>query len=104
IEILPEALEKLMAYEWPGNIRELSKVIERAVTSRQSRYLTPKHFDFSRYVPKGSEADGAKVNSNRATPTYKEQMLENEKTVLLSALEQTGWNQAEAARKLGIHR
>jgi DNA-binding NtrC family response regulator len=104
IEILPEALEKLSQYDWPGNIRELSNVLQRALTMGHSQYLTPKHFDFSASVPKGLEADGAKVNSNRTGPTYKEQILGNEKSVLLSALEQAGWNQTEAAKRLKIDR
>jgi DNA-binding NtrC family response regulator len=47
IEIVPEAVEKLMAYDWPGNVRELVKTLQRAATLCRSRYLTPKDFDLS---------------------------------------------------------
>ncbi len=104
IEILPEALERLMEYDWPGNVRELSKVLQRALTMGHSQYLTPKHFDFSPFVPGGSEAVDSKEVNKKTVAFYKERMVKCEKELLLSALEESGWNLAEAARILKIHR
>jgi transcriptional regulator with PAS, ATPase and Fis domain len=104
IEILPEALEKLTTHNWPGNVRELSKVIQHAVTICQSQYLTPKHFDLSPHGSDGSETRGETDDKRKRVSTYREQMLENEKTVLLAALEQSGWNQAKAAKRLKLYR
>ena len=104
IEILPETLEKLTSYDWPGNVRELHKVIQRAVTICRSQYLTPKNFDLSPHGSNESKAGGAKVHKRRRVPTYKDQMLANEKSILLEALGQTGWNQANAAKRLKLNR
>jgi two-component system NtrC family response regulator len=103
IEVLPESLEKLTAYDWPGNVRELSKVIQRALTICQSQYLTPKQIELSSSAPSDSESH-EKKNESPVLGSYKEKMLEYEKTLLLSALEETGWNQSEAARRLKINR
>ena len=62
IEIVPEAVEKLMAYDWPGNVRELVKTLQRAATLCRSRYLTPKDFDLSASTAK------AAVLPTEATP------------------------------------
>ncbi|MGI6514963.1 MAG: sigma-54-dependent Fis family transcriptional regulator [Syntrophomonadales bacterium] len=40
----PSALELLKRYQWPGNIRELSNVIERAINMTSGSYLTEEHF------------------------------------------------------------
>jgi transcriptional regulator with GAF, ATPase, and Fis domain len=39
LEVLPEAMEALLAYRWPGNIRELKNVIERAVILSRGKVL-----------------------------------------------------------------
>jgi two-component system nitrogen regulation response regulator NtrX len=112
VEILPEALEKLISYDWPGNVRELAKVIHRALTTCQSQYLTPKHFDFLLSLNKNSKrVDGKSAyKEDPAIPTtsisgsYKERMNGYQKALLLSALEENGWNQTEAARRLGLSR
>ena len=41
-EISPEAMELLFNYSWPGNIRELQNVIERALILSEDRYIRPK--------------------------------------------------------------
>ena len=40
-QVAPETLEKLRAYSWPGNIRELANVLERGVVLAQSDTMTP---------------------------------------------------------------
>ncbi len=66
IEIVPEAVEKLMAYDWPGNVRELVKTLQRAATLCRSRYLTPKDFDLS-VAPKAAAAHTDVAESDVAT-------------------------------------
>ena len=105
--ILPEALEKLKAYDWPGNIRELGKAIQRAITGCQSHYLTPKHFDFigrpsHRADP---EEDRQKTTGmERKEKDYKSQVAECQKSIVLQALEENDWNKTKTAEQLGLNR
>lgn len=43
-EISPEGMQFLKAYPWPGNIRELRNILERALLLSQGKPLTPEHF------------------------------------------------------------
>lgn len=67
IEIVPEAVEKLMAYDWPGNVRELVKTLQRAATLCRSRYLTPKDFDLSASTLKAAAVPADSPESDGAT-------------------------------------
>jgi transcriptional regulator with GAF, ATPase, and Fis domain len=81
-------MEALRHYPWPGNIRELRNVIERAVILSERSTLR---------VPVGSAA--APVLA--AAPT----LADAERTQILVALEQTGWRirgPAGAAKRLGL--
>jgi transcriptional regulator with PAS, ATPase and Fis domain len=92
------AMEKLLAYEWPGNIRELQNVIERAFALSASPEITadnlPLHLQTERPVVATAEAaDG------RPLP-----LAEVEKRAIAEALEYTGGNKNEASRLLQIDR
>ena len=86
------AIDKLMAYEWPGNIRELQNAIERAVLLSDDKTLAPEHFDMLRSL-RGS--GGKPVSDGRP-------LAEVEQDHILQILEATGGNRTEAAQKLGI--
>ena len=45
--ITPEAVERLMAHPWPGNIRELENTIQRAVVLAQGGLIMPEHIQFA---------------------------------------------------------
>src|SRR5438093_8419092 len=75
--IAPTAMEALKAYPWPGNIRELEHVIERAIILSQGPQL-----ELGEWLPKPSSMSGA------TTPTTLE---EAERSHLLDTLECTGW-------------
>jgi len=90
----PEVMEMLINYEWPGNVRELMHVIERAVILSTSGVISLKH------LPK--RILGSKEKEMSSSNTLN--LLEMEKTLILKALEETGWNQTKAAQLLGISR
>lgn len=54
IRILPETMMKLEAYDWPGNCRELMKVMTRTIALEEAQYLTPENFDLNSSVNKGA--------------------------------------------------
>src|SRR5207249_9710529 len=62
----PGAFEKLMDYNWPGNIRELANVIERAVTLSTGAVLNEQDFDLSELNQLNPAAAGECLDSQVA--------------------------------------
>ena len=99
IGITEDALLTLQQYSWPGNIREVENVIERAVLLSKGLYIET------------DDLPTALKQSNRVsmTPSYnnltlKEAMEEPEKSYIRSALETYEWNRQITSRALGINR
>ncbi|HAT6805055.1 TPA: sigma-54-dependent response regulator transcription factor ZraR [Citrobacter freundii] len=90
----PRAMDLLIHYDWPGNIRELENAIERSVVLLTGEYI--------------SERELPLAIASQPLPHMTEQtiqpLVEVEKEVILAALEKTGGNKTEAARQLGITR
>jgi DNA-binding NtrC family response regulator len=103
--ISPETLALLEAYSWPGNVRELRNVIERAVVVTQGALIGPE--DLPARVQAGGRSPEAGA-SKAPAPGAPEQEQAREKVhqfearMLQETLAATGWNRAEAARKLGM--
>lgn len=93
--IEPETRDLLRAYRWPGNIRELRNVIERAVLLERGETLGPSSVpaNLRGTVPPPSRADS--LNLREAIGRAERQTLEQ-------ALERAGGVKREAARLLGI--
>jgi transcriptional regulator with GAF, ATPase, and Fis domain len=92
-EIPSETLSALSSYHWPGNIRELQNIIERAVILSNDGVLPNP-------LPK-AEAQDTIVPPNTAT------LRDSERTLILNALESVGWvigGPKGAAAKLGVKR
>ena len=103
--ISPETLALLEAYSWPGNVRELRNVIERAVVVTQGALIGPE--DLPARVRTGGrspEAGASKASAPRAPEPEqaREKVHQFEARILQEALAATGWNRAEAAKKLGM--
>ena len=93
--ISPEVAEVLLSYDWPGNIRELKNVIERAIILSGGEALSAEDFSLE-------TDDRPIVTSSGSGPG---QGLETaEKQMILDALEKTGGNKTEAAKLLKITR
>jgi DNA-binding NtrC family response regulator len=93
VEITSDAVRSLQSYKWPGNIRELRNVLERAVLLSGSRVLNEKdlHFDVPELESFG-ESSGVKT------------LEEMEKQYIEEVLLQEGGKVEAAAKKLGIPR
>lgn len=90
----PQAMDLLIHYDWPGNIRELENAVERAVVLLTGEYISERELPLaiaSTPIPLGQSQDI-------------QPLVEVEKEVILAALEKTGGNKTEAARQLGITR
>src|SRR5580658_344108 len=93
IEISDEAMRYLQSYPWPGNIRELRNILERAVLLGNQQLLTPKDLHFDMRVDTDGFDDGAIAT-----------LEEVERTQIERALRILGGQVPEAAKRLGIPR
>jgi two-component system response regulator PilR (NtrC family) len=90
------ALKGLMAYQFPGNVRELENILERAMTLCEGGRI---EFD-ALQLPRKSLEEAAEQGEDLTLISY----LDNvEKQKILATLEQTRWNKTAAARLLGIN-
>jgi len=96
-----EAAEALLAYDFPGNVRELRNVIERAVILETSRELTTRSIVLGRATSTHEEVASflrVEVGANGEPPTLREV----EATYVTKVLELVAWNKTRAAKILGI--
>jgi transcriptional regulator with PAS, ATPase and Fis domain len=98
--VTSEALALLTHYHWPGNVRELENVIERLVVISRHRIL-----DIDDMPLDLTSVRGQLSNDLFATGAdLRQAKAEFERHYIVQTLEQSGWNQTEAAKRLGIHR
>ncbi|QDK99095.1 sigma-54-dependent Fis family transcriptional regulator [Acinetobacter tandoii] len=113
--LTPRAKEFLLAQYYPGNVRELRNIIERAITLSDEDYIDVQHLQSaplrrSVQMQSPSSVDQLLTTSSELTLSSKklpdeglELYLENiEKEILLNALNITHWNRTLAAKKLGM--
>ncbi|HIJ87356.1 MAG TPA: sigma-54-dependent Fis family transcriptional regulator [Desulfuromonadales bacterium] len=90
----------LTEYNWPGNIRELKNVIERAIILGNNDTLLLEHLPLE-IVAKTSVPAGESASSFRLPPEGID-IEEVERDLIRQALEVTEWNQSKAAKKLNL--
>lgn len=95
IEFSKKAMEKLEAYHFPGNVRELQYVIERAVIMADKEIIEPVDLLFSPIENAGKQAN---INSEET------KLSTIEKNTILKVIEKNNGNITKAAKELGITR
>jgi transcriptional regulator with GAF, ATPase, and Fis domain len=103
--ITPEQVQQLRRYHWPGNIRELQNVIERAVILARGGVLQLEHALPPRMLEAGSAPVFQKTSSAPPAVIREEIWKEQERENILAALEQARWKiygKDGAAALLGI--
>jgi len=118
-EVAPEALERLRSYSWPGNVRELQSVLKQALLQARGTTLLPNFLPAlpgeppeSVPAPPSSAGDSnpnleAFIRLCLASgegDVYAEAHRQVDRLLLPRVLEDTGGNQLQAARRLGIGR
>ncbi|HAS53762.1 MAG: hypothetical protein A2X56_05705 [Nitrospirae bacterium GWC2_57_13] len=94
--ISPEAMAVLTAYSFPGNVRELENIIERAISFADIAEIFPSDLPaFLRQEPTRPRA---------ASPRLKDALADFEKQTIAAALIEAGGNISRAAASLGIYR
>ena len=124
LTIQSEAYDALLRYQWPGNVRQLQNVIERAVVLTQGSLITPRNLPHEvvhttpldptaiadepypypvhgQMAPPGGQATRLRP---LLTDTQSFNLAEREKAALVAALDQCNGNKKKAAELLGIHR
>ena len=95
-EVTDGAVRALRAYSYPGNVRELENILERATALCVDGKIMPD--DLQLVVEVAIEDDGV----GRGGETLDDHMNRVEKQVILEALAKTGFNRTAAARLLGV--
>ena len=96
--VTPAAMERLKAYAWPGNIRELRNAVERAMLLTDRDELALEDF------PMAGEGAGARLTEAVELPANGVDLEQLERSLVVQALERSGWNQTRAASLLGVNR
>jgi transcriptional regulator with PAS, ATPase and Fis domain len=92
--MVEEAVARLEAHPWPGNVRELRNVIERGMLLARGGPIEARHLP---------AAIGQHASPSQHSSRDTRAMLANqERAMVVMALEECGWNKAQAAKKLGI--
>jgi two-component system nitrogen regulation response regulator GlnG len=118
--IVPEAMDLLARYPWPGNVRELQSVLKQALLQATGPVLVPEFLDgaftpTSRLPAAGAAIEGRGAGGdleqfieeqlrNGCENLYEESLRRLERLLVTRVLQQTGGNQVQAARILGITR
>jgi len=107
------AMGLLMSHRWPGNVRELENVLQRAMVVEEGNALSEETIQGATggtapHDGAGSPRDIGGAASSDIAPPLKEKLealkSEEEKRLILSALEKTRWRRQEAAGLLGMSR
>ncbi|MCM2534281.1 sigma 54-interacting transcriptional regulator [Neobacillus pocheonensis] len=116
------ALSAMLNYTWPGNIRELQNVLERAANLTTDGYINMKNlpdylvkyqdgkveyldsFKEGKYVITESSLPENVHEESSHSLQYREKLNDKERELIISALEQANGNKAKASRILGISR
>lgn len=100
-----QSQQTLLEYLFPGNVRELENILERAVTLCDHAMITPEHLQLP---TDGKPVDHLPNNGEHSLPEFIEgdsleaYLTDIEKQAILRALDETRWNRTAAAKKLGM--
>ena len=92
-----DAMRRLQTYGWPGNVRELRNAVERAMLLVDGDELTADQF------PVATAAAG-RLTEGVALPASGIDLEQLERSLVVQALDRSGWNQTRAAALLGLNR
>lgn len=100
-----EALSKLQSYSFPGNIRELENILERALALTEGDVIVPEDLhlkEVSGESELGKSEHGRQEQAETNSNSLEHQLDDVERKAILDVLEQTRWNRTAAAKKLGL--
>jgi two-component system response regulator PilR (NtrC family) len=96
------AIEALRAYAFPGNVRELENILERAMTWSEGHLIQKDDL----MLPSTTVSERAEFSSDlpqiNGETDLESHLEDQERQLIVDALESTRWNKTAAAKKLGI--
>jgi two-component system, NtrC family, response regulator PilR len=102
-ELSAEALQTLQAYPFPGNVRELENVLERALTLSTAGVITPEHIRLRTGArPAATEVPAPAAAAAEGNTALGSQLESIERDAIVKALEKTRYNKTAAAKLLGM--
>jgi len=99
VQISPDALDALQNYNYPGNVRELENILERAIILSDGQTITTRELRLSDAASPHQTIEPPASSFKTAASQARD---EAERALLKKTLEQTGWNRVQAAKILGI--
>jgi DNA-binding NtrC family response regulator len=105
LDLTPDAMDALLTYDWPGNIRELRTAIEHGVVMATGPKITLRDLPMAvRQTARAKLPAGVSVTEAFAEKTSPLDLHETERRLIAQALAATNGNVTAAAKKLGISR
>ncbi|MDD2233915.1 MAG: sigma 54-interacting transcriptional regulator [Desulfitobacteriaceae bacterium] len=99
-QLSPEVLDIFMNYSWPGNIRELQNIIERAANYATKGEILPVHLPLNMLKPK----ENMQLTPDGTENSYRDTLKKTQKEMIIKALEKSGGNKTKAAKLLNMSR
>jgi len=95
VGVSEDVMAGLMAYDYPGNVRELENILEHAFVLCSDRLIRSQHLP---------ESVGVTVDSSLSVVGRTGTVKEMERIMILDALQRNEWNRKAAAQELGFHK
>jgi DNA-binding NtrC family response regulator len=97
ISVTPDALEFMIQYNWPGNVREVENVLQRAILISPNASIEPDH------LPKEMVSTSIPIIEGQSLSEIERDARDTAARMAVGrVLEKTGWNIKESAKLLGI--
>jgi DNA-binding NtrC family response regulator len=101
-----DALRRLVAYDWPGNVRQLEHVLLNAWLMSDEDEIAPSDLSIpdTRVPAAGVSETVVRSRSSHSRPKTKAEFKTSERDRILNALTSCNWNRVQAAKMIGIPR
>ncbi|MGX9365556.1 sigma 54-interacting transcriptional regulator [Desulfoplanes sp. PS50] len=96
----PAVMDAFMGYSWPGNLRQLKNVIERAAILEDSEHIRMENIALSESSPVPMRQSFPSVSPGDKPENFS--LVHQEREMILQALRENNWVQKNAARSLGV--